>query len=134
MALTSKITPYDATWPARFLADKPLIASAFGDELIAIQHVGSTSVPGLAAKPAIDVLIEVHDHSNASARDEVLLGLGYVRGSDLSEGIISIGIMWMGFARTSSTLVSVATLRSPRWWGSEICLDAMPRCASSMKR
>ncbi len=41
MALTSKITPYNPTWPARFLADKPLIASAFGDELIAIHHVGS---------------------------------------------------------------------------------------------
>ena len=35
MALTSKITPYNPTWPARFLADMPLIASAFGDELIA---------------------------------------------------------------------------------------------------
>ena len=86
MALTSKITPYNPTWPDRFLADKPLIASAFGDELIAIHHVGSTSVPGLAAKPEIDVLIEVHEHRNASARDEVLMGLGYVRGSDLSEG------------------------------------------------
>ncbi|MBF6031546.1 GrpB family protein [Pseudomonas sp. P115] len=68
MALTSKITPYNPTWPARFLADKPLIASAFGDELIVIHHVGSTSVPGLAAKPEIDVLIEVHDQRNASAR------------------------------------------------------------------
>ncbi|MGY2399999.1 GrpB family protein [Pseudomonas sp. SDO5271_S396] len=86
MALTSKIIPYTPIWPARFLADKPLIASAFGDELIAIHHAGSTSVPGLAAKPEIDVLIEVHDHRNASARDEILMDLGYVRGSDLSEG------------------------------------------------
>lgn len=86
MALTSKITPYNLSWPARFLADKPVIASAFGDELIAIHHVGSTSVPGLAAKPEIDVLIEVHDHRNASARNQLLMGLGYVRESDLSEG------------------------------------------------
>jgi len=86
VALTSKITPYTPAWPARFLADKPLIASAFGDELIAMHHVGSTAVPGLAAKPEIDVLIEVNDHRHASARDEVLMGLGYVRGNDLSEG------------------------------------------------
>lgn len=86
MALTSKITPYNPTWPTQFIADKSLIASAFGDELIAIHHVGSTSVPGLAAKPEIDVLIEIHDHRNASARDEVLVGLGYVRGSDLTQG------------------------------------------------
>lgn len=86
MALTSKIAPYNPAWPLQFLADKSLIASAFGDELIAIHHVGSTSVPGLAAKPEIDVLIEVRDHCNVSARDEVLKDLGYVRGSDLSEG------------------------------------------------
>lgn len=86
MALTSKITPYDPHWPARFQADKPLIASAFGDELQAIHHVGSTAVPGLVAKPEIDVVIEVEQHCNEAARDEVLLGLGYVRGSDLSPG------------------------------------------------
>ncbi|MNG73621.1 dephospho-CoA kinase/protein folding accessory domain-containing protein [compost metagenome] len=86
MALTSKIACYNPAWPARFWVDKPLIASAFDDELIAIHHVGSTSVPGLAAKPEIDVLIEVHEHRNTSVRDEVLMDLGYVRGSDLSEG------------------------------------------------
>lgn len=86
MALTSKITPYSLSWPAQYLKDEPLIASAFNDELIAIHHVGSTAVPGLAAKPEIDVLIEVDEHRNVLTRDEILLGLGYVRGSDLSEG------------------------------------------------
>ena len=46
MALTSKITPYSLSWPAQYLKDEPLIASAFNDELIAIHHVGSTAVPG----------------------------------------------------------------------------------------
>ncbi|WP_081016605.1 MULTISPECIES: GrpB family protein [Pseudomonas] len=85
MVLTSKITPYDPAWPLRFLADKTLIASAFGEALISIHHVGSTSVPGLAAKPEIDVLIEVCDHCNASARDEVLRDLGTVEERDLSD-------------------------------------------------
>ncbi len=84
MALTSHITPYDTEWPARFKADKPSIASAFGEELMAIYHVGSTAVPGLAAKPEIDVLVEVHNYHCASARDRVLIDLGYRRGSDLS--------------------------------------------------
>ncbi|MCH7417826.1 GrpB family protein [Pseudomonas mosselii] len=86
MALTSKITTYNPEWPQRYEADKMLLVSAFGDELIAMHHVGSTAVPQLAAKPEIDVLIEVSEHRNAAARDEVLLSLGYVRGSDLSEG------------------------------------------------
>nr|WP_152092296.1 GrpB family protein [Pseudomonas sp. KUIN-1] len=72
---------------ARLLpADKSLIASAFGDELNDIHHVRSTAVPGLAAKPEIDALIEDGLHHNELARDELLLALGYVRGSDLSEG------------------------------------------------
>ncbi|MGR6655062.1 GrpB family protein [Pseudomonas mosselii] len=86
MALTSKITTYNPEWPQRYEADKMLLVSAFGDELIAMHHVGSTAVPQLAAKPEIDVLIEVSEHRNAAARDEVLLSLGYVRGTDLSEG------------------------------------------------
>lgn len=86
MALISKISPYNPEWPERFQADKELIASVFGDELQAIHHVGSTAVPGLAAKPEIDVLIEVSEYRSETARDQVLLTLGYVRGSDLSQG------------------------------------------------
>ncbi|MDH1629201.1 GrpB family protein [Pseudomonas mosselii] len=86
MALTSKITTYNPEWPQRYQSDKVLLASAFGDELLAIHHVGSTAVPQLAAKPEIDVLVEVSEHRNEAARDEVLLSLGYVRGSDLSPG------------------------------------------------
>ncbi|WP_137819628.1 GrpB family protein [Pseudomonas sp. 2FG] len=86
MALTSKILPYDSSWPARFLAAKQQIAIAFGAELIGIHHVGSTAVPGLAAKPEIDILVEVSEHLNEPSRQNVMGGLGYVRGSDLSEG------------------------------------------------
>ncbi|UVM14623.1 GrpB family protein [Pseudomonas sp. B21-023] len=86
MALTSKITTYDPAWPQQYEADKLLLALAFGDELVAMHHVGSTAVPQLAAKPEIDVLIEVSEHRNEAARDQVLLTLGYVRGSDLSQG------------------------------------------------
>lgn len=71
----SEITCYDPTWTARFQSDKPLIACAFGDERIDIYHVGSTSVPGLVAKPEIDVLIEVRDHRNTQARDKVLMNM-----------------------------------------------------------
>lgn len=101
MALTSEITCYDPTWPARFQSDKPLIACAFGDELIDIHHVGSTSVPGLVAKPEIDVLIEVRDHRNTPARD-------------------------MEFARTNSTFAPMVTKRLLRCSGSEIYSSATP--------
>jgi GrpB-like predicted nucleotidyltransferase (UPF0157 family)/ribosomal protein S18 acetylase RimI-like enzyme len=86
MALTSKISLYDSRWPALFLSAKEQIAKAFGTELVAIHHVGSTAVPGLAAKPEIDLLVEVSEHRNESSRDHVMRGSGYARGSDLSAG------------------------------------------------
>lgn len=86
MALTSTITRYDASWPPRFQAARAQIAQAFGSELGAIHHIGSTAVPGLAAKPEIDLLAVVSAHRDEARRDEALRGLGYVRGSDLSTG------------------------------------------------
>lgn len=86
MKLTSKISPYDIRWPILFHTAKKQITKAFGTELIDIHHVGSTAVFGLAAKPEIDILIDVSAHINETARNNVMRGLGYVRGSDLSSG------------------------------------------------
>lgn len=54
-----EIVPYDPNWPKQFEAVAERIQSALGKELVAIHHVGSTSVPGLAAKPKIDIIAEV---------------------------------------------------------------------------
>lgn len=86
MVLTSAIAAYDSRWPLLFQTAQEQIAKAFGAELVAIHHVGSTAVPGLAAKPEIDMLVEVSAHRNERARQSVMQGLGYVRGSDLSAG------------------------------------------------
>lgn len=54
-----EIYPYDPNWPKQFEVEAEKIMSALGKELVAIHHVGSTSVPGLAAKPKIDMIAEV---------------------------------------------------------------------------
>ncbi|MGF6690584.1 GrpB-like predicted nucleotidyltransferase (UPF0157 family) [Metapseudomonas resinovorans] len=86
MALTSTITRYNENWPALFLAEQARIAEGFQAELLAIHHVGSTAVPGLAAKPEIDVLVVVSEHRDEPAKKTFMTTLGYVRGSNLSEG------------------------------------------------
>lgn len=50
------VAPYDPDWPLQFEAAATALRPAFGDNLIALHHVGSTSVPGLAAKPTLDLL------------------------------------------------------------------------------
>ena len=56
------ILPYDPAWPEQFLREKAHLLSCLPHDLIKrIEHFGSTAVPGLAAKPIIDILVEVTD-------------------------------------------------------------------------
>jgi GrpB-like predicted nucleotidyltransferase (UPF0157 family) len=70
-----KIVDYDETWPAQFERLRRRLADALGPVALRIEHVGSTAVPGLAAKPKLDVDVVV-----ASARDvaEVIEGLARI--------------------------------------------------------
>ena len=52
-----RVDDYDATWPELYERERQALAEAFGSYALAIEHVGSTSVPGLAAKPVIDIAV-----------------------------------------------------------------------------
>ena len=54
-----ELAPYNAEWPELFTRESALIANAIGEAVIEIEHIGSTSVPGLAAKPIIDIMLVV---------------------------------------------------------------------------
>jgi len=45
------VVPYDAAWPGMYAAERDRLAAALGDVAVRIDHIGSTAVPGLAAKP-----------------------------------------------------------------------------------
>ncbi len=86
MALTSSITPYNPAWPGDFSSEADRLEPVFSTALAAIHHVGSTAVPGLAAKPEIDVLVSVTALREVGCWTEQLAALGYRRGGDLSPG------------------------------------------------
>ena len=72
------IVPYDPQWPLRYAALARDIHAALGDRVLALEHVGSTSVPGLSAKPVIDVILAVSDSGDEPAYVPALEALGYV--------------------------------------------------------
>lgn len=86
MPLTSKLTKYNAQWPVQFEAEAQRLRPIFGNRLVAIHHVGSTAVEGLAAKPEIDVLVTVADREALGNWKDCLKLLGYRRGGDIVEG------------------------------------------------
>lgn len=86
MTLTSSITDYDDRWPHQFDAEAARVLPVFGEACVAIHHVGSRSVKGLAAKPEIDMVVVVSDVAGLDRWQSGLQALGYRRGSDLTKG------------------------------------------------
>lgn len=72
-----QIAEYDRAWPAMFERESDLITGALGDLVAAIEHVGSTAVPGLGAKPVIDIMIGVRNLADGAKCVRPLEELGY---------------------------------------------------------
>jgi GrpB-like predicted nucleotidyltransferase (UPF0157 family) len=72
------IVEYDSDWPQLFRREADSIRTALGDSVLQIEHVGSTSVPGLAAKPIIDIVLVVADSADEDAYVPALEVVGYV--------------------------------------------------------
>jgi GrpB-like predicted nucleotidyltransferase (UPF0157 family) len=73
-----KIVEYDPGWPAQFEEEAAQIGKVMGSSAMRIEHVGSTAVPGLAAKPVIDIQISVASLEGRASFRNVLGSLGYI--------------------------------------------------------
>jgi GrpB-like predicted nucleotidyltransferase (UPF0157 family) len=74
---TIYLAPYDPAWPALFTRLAQQIHAALGDAILLLEHVGSTSVPGLSAKPIIDMVLVVADSRDESSYVKPLEDKGY---------------------------------------------------------
>ncbi|MBZ5580063.1 MAG: GrpB family protein [Acidobacteriia bacterium] len=72
-----RIVESDPRWPEQFQCEAERIAGALGSRALRIEHTGSTSVPGLAAKPILDMLLVVADSGDEAAYAPALEGIGY---------------------------------------------------------
>jgi GrpB-like predicted nucleotidyltransferase (UPF0157 family) len=72
-----EIFPYDPAWPAAYERERAVVLAAFATPPLLVEHMGSTSVPGLPAKPIIDILVQVADLADAHAAVPALEATGY---------------------------------------------------------
>lgn len=77
MARKVEVIPYDPTWPTVYAVEAEIIKGVLGSNVIAVHHIGSTSIPGIAAKPTIDVLVVDRDHGHLDACNDAMRDLGY---------------------------------------------------------
>ena len=74
---TVQILPYDPQWAHEYEFEKQRLMTALGNTIIAIEHVGSTAVPGLAAKPLIDIVAAIDSFERLPAIIHALTAMGY---------------------------------------------------------
>ncbi len=73
-----EIADYDPAWPTLFAREAARVRATLGERVVRLEHVGSTSVPDLAAKPRIDLLLVVADTADEAAYVPALEAAGYV--------------------------------------------------------
>lgn len=77
------VLPYDRAWKTAFEEIRRELDAAIGDLILAIEHVGSTSVEGLSAKPCIDIDVIIRDYTVFEAVVQRLAAIGYTHEGDL---------------------------------------------------
>jgi GrpB-like predicted nucleotidyltransferase (UPF0157 family) len=71
------VVPYDSGWPQKFQREAQKITAILGQELISIHHIGSTAIPGMKAKPIIDILSVVRNIEVVETFNSAMKQLGY---------------------------------------------------------
>ena len=77
VARNVKVVPYDPRWPEMFREESIKIEQALGNNCSGVHHIGSTAIPGLSAKPIIDILPVVKDIVEVDAATKAMENLGY---------------------------------------------------------
>lgn len=121
---TNRLVPYHEGWPAAFVAERQRLIDALGPLALGIEHYGSTAVPGLAAKPILDILVGVSPLENWQLCQAPLIGLGYDYA--VSAGVAGHYIFGRGRDLTERThLVHVVLFGGESWVGNLAFRDAL---------
>jgi GrpB-like predicted nucleotidyltransferase (UPF0157 family) len=72
-----RVVPYDSDWPDLYQLELDRIRNILEKEIVAAHHIGSTSIPGMFAKPIIDILLEVKDIERMDDYNNEMIELGY---------------------------------------------------------
>jgi GrpB-like predicted nucleotidyltransferase (UPF0157 family) len=97
-----ELVPFDPTWPEWYQKEAALLSSIFGDKLLSIQHVGSTSIPGMSGKPQLDILATMQNVEDADAFGEKLAEHNYKAYGDVLKKGGRLFSRWDGDAKTAN--------------------------------
>ena len=112
MGRENRLAAYQPGWPEAFAQEAARIRAALGDRVLAIEHYGSTSIPGLPAKPIIDLLIGVRDLGEVKDIAPIMFALGY---DDHTRNVVP-GHYIMGLGEQRTHHAHFVAFESDHWW------------------
>lgn len=77
MKRTIEVVPHNRLWAELFEEEAEELVALFGEEVVAVHHIGSTAIPGILAKPIIDILLEVRDIERIDGFNREMVAIGY---------------------------------------------------------
>lgn len=83
---------YTSDWTSIFESEAHLLRNKLGSSILAVEHIGSTSIPGMAAKPILDMMVGIQNMAKADSVTDDLIGIGYQRrvNGDLSDRVFLV--------------------------------------------
>jgi len=73
-----EVVPHDDLWAAKFDLEEDRLRNLLGDLIVNVHHIGSTAIPGIVAKPIVDILVEVKNLDNVNQFNPGMKQLGYI--------------------------------------------------------
>ena len=110
---TILVTEYDPQWPILFEREKAEMIAALGSSLLMIEHIGSTAIPGLAAKPVIDIGVGVRSLADAPAFMPSIEKLGYAYEPTLEQLLPERRFFWKGTSAIHTCHLHLAEMDNP---------------------
>jgi GrpB-like predicted nucleotidyltransferase (UPF0157 family) len=107
------VVDYDPQWPARFEQEKERIIAALANRVLTIEHIGSTAVPGLAAKPVIDIAVGIPCLADAELYLPCLIELDYIYEPSLEQTFPERRFLWKGTPLVHTYHLHVAEVDHP---------------------
>ena len=107
------VLDYDPQWPNLFEQEKARIIANLGSSLLMVEHLGSTAVPGLAAKPVIDIGLGIRSLAEAADLIPAIEGLGYIYEPALEQLIAERRFFWKGTPTVHTYHLHLAEVDSP---------------------
>jgi GrpB-like predicted nucleotidyltransferase (UPF0157 family)/pimeloyl-ACP methyl ester carboxylesterase len=111
-----EVVPHDPTWARRFTRERDALVDALGGEVAALAHIGSTAVPGLHAKPIIDVMIGVASSTLTRSTARRLCAAGYAYREDPGTDNTDEHVFLLRRADGRRLIHAHVVVREGRWW------------------